>query len=258
MLFLSKIDLHYKVEGSGETIVFIHGLSDNLTYWEFLTSNLRHDYQVVRFDLRGHGQTELGDDEISIGTYVEDLHDLLNDLNIDKINLIGFSMGGAVAHEFTVRYPDIVSSLVLMACFYGADEHSEIIFNQWRDALKIGFNEFYDSILPMVVCPNFIEENKAEIEMLREIASESANVPAYIRAIDACLNFDIGDELSSIDVPTLILAGKYDEITSLKSQEELQGKIRNSRLIVFDDVRHNLLIGENNEKILNILKKEFK
>ena len=110
----------------------------------------------------------------------------------------------------------------------------------------------------MVVCPDFIEDNKVEIEMLKDMASRSANVLAYIKAIDACLNFDIGDELSNIGVPTLILAGKYDEITSLKSQKELHGKIRNSRLIVFDDVRHNLLIGENNEKILNILKKEFK
>jgi pimeloyl-ACP methyl ester carboxylesterase len=211
----------------------------------------------VRFDLRGHGQTELGDDEISIETYSEDLHGLLDDLNIDKINLVGFSMGGAVALDFAVRYPDIISSLILMACFYKADERSEIILNQWKEALKISFNEFYDLILPMVVCPNFIEDNKAEIEMLKDMASRSANVLAYIKAIDACLNFDIGDELSNIDVPTLILAGKYDEITSLKSQKELQGKIRNSRLIVFDDVRHNLLIGENNEKILNIIKKRI-
>ena len=255
---MNNVDLHYTVEGSGETVVFVHGLSDNLAYWEFLASNLRHDYRVVRFDLRGHGQTELGDDEISIGTYVEDLHDLLINLNIDKINLIGFSMGGAVALEFTVRYPEIVSSLVLMSSFYQVDDPLENVFNQLKDALKISFNEFYDLILPMIVCPDFIEKNKAEIEMLREIASKSANVPAYIQAIDACLNFDIGDELSNIDVSTLILAGKYDEIISLKSQEALQAKIRNSRLIVFDDVRHNLLIGENNEKILNILKKEFK
>lgn len=165
---MNKVDLHYTVEGSGETIVFVHGLSDNLTYWEFLASNLRHDYRVVRFDLRGHGQTELGDDEIFIETYVEDLHGLLDDLNIDKINLVGFSMGGALALDFAVRYPDIISSLVLMACFYKADEHSEIILNQWKDALKISFNEFYDLILPMVVCPDFIEQNKAEIEMLKD------------------------------------------------------------------------------------------
>lgn len=255
---MDKVDLHYKVEGSGETIVFIHGLSDDLTYWEFLAGNLRHDYQVVRVDLRGHGQTELGDDEISIGTYVEDLHGILNDLNIEKINLIGFSMGSAVALDFTLRYPGLVSSLVLMSGFYRVDSNLENIFNQLKNALKIGFNEFYDLILPMVLCPDVIEDNNVELEMLRDIASKSANVQAYIRAIDACLNFDIEEELSKIDVSTLILAGKYDEMTSLKSQKELQGKIRNSKLIVLDNVKHNLLIGENNEKILKVLKNEFK
>jgi pimeloyl-ACP methyl ester carboxylesterase len=70
------------------------------------------------------------------------------------------------------------------------------------------------------------------------------------------MDFDIEDELSRIDVPTLVLAGRYDEIIPLESQKELHGKIKNSRLIVFDDVRHNLLVGKNNEKILDILKKE--
>jgi len=110
--------LNYKLEGSGETLVFIHGLSDNLLYWEFLASNLKENFQVLRVDLRGHGQTELGDDEISIGTYADDLYNLLCDLNIDNIRLIGFSLGSAVALDFTVRYPDFVSSLVLMSSFY--------------------------------------------------------------------------------------------------------------------------------------------
>lgn len=257
-VILDMIKLNYTIEGSGETLVFIHGLSDNLLYWEFLASNLKKDFQVLRFDLRGHGQTELGEDEISIGTYVEDLHNLLCDLDIDRFNLVGFSLGGAVALDFAVRYPQRVSSLVLMSCFYKADSHLENIFNQLKDALKVSFNEFYDEILPMVLCPYVIEDNKSELEMLKEMASQSANTQAYIRAIDACLGFDIEDKLSDIDVSTLMLAGKYDDMTRLDSQEELHDKIKNSRLIVFDDVRHNLLIGKNNEKILDILKKEFK
>lgn len=254
---MNRIDLNYKLEGSGETIVFIHGLSDSLVYWEFLASNLKHDYQVLRIDLRGHGQTELGNDEISIDTYADDLHSLLCELGIGKITLVGFSLGGAVALDFAVRYPKMVSSLVLMSSFYKADGHLEHVLNQFRDALKISFNEFYDLILPMVLCPDVIEENGEELEMMKEIASLSANTQAYIKAVDACLDFDIEDELSKIDVPTLMMAGGYDGITSLKSQKELQGKIKNSKMIVFDDVRHNLLVGKNNEKILNILKKEM-
>lgn len=107
----------------------------------------------------------------------------------------------------------------------------------------------------MILCPDVIENNKEELKVLREITSQSANVKAYIEAFDACLAFNVEDDLSKIDIQTLVLAGKYDDITLMDSQKELQSKINNSKLIVFDDVKHNLLIGKNNEKILEILKK---
>ena len=250
--------MNYKLEGSGETLVFIHGLSDSLLYWEYLASNLKDQYQVLRVDLRGHGESELKDDELTIGLFADDLHSLLRELNIGKVGLIGFSLGSAVALDFAIRYPQMVSSLVLMSSFYRVDEHLENIFNQFKNALDNGFGDFYDLILPMVLCPDVINDNREDLEVLKEFASRSANTQAYIQACDAGLDFDVEDKLSQIDVPTLILAGKYDEITVLESQEELQRKITNSRLIVFDDVKHNLLVGKNNEKILKILKKGYK
>lgn len=250
--------MNYKLEGSGETLVFIHGLSDSLLYWEYLASNLKDQYQVLRVDLRGHGESELKDDELTIGLFADDLHSLLRELNIGKVGLIGFSLGSAVALDFAIRYPQMVSSLVLMSSFYRADEHLENIFNQFKNALRKGFEDFYDLILPMVLCPDVINDNRKNLEVLKEFASLSANTQAYIQACDAGLDFDVEDKLSQIDVPTLILAGKYDEITVLESQKELQRKITNSKLIVFDDVKHNLLVGKNNEEILNILKKGYK
>lgn len=247
--------MNYKLEGNGETLVFIHGLSDNLLYWEYLASNLKNDYQILRVDLRGHGNSGLGNDEISIDTYVDDLFVLLDELNLEKINLVGFSLGGAVALAFTIKYPSIVSSLVLMSSFCKTDDYLEGVFNRFKNALKSSFEDFYDLILPMILCPDVIENNKEELKVLREITSQSANVKAYIEAIDACLAFNVEDDLSKIDIQTLVLAGKYDDITLMDSQKELQSKINNSKLIVFDDVKHNLLIGKNNEKILEILKK---
>ena len=250
--------MNYKLEGSGQTLVFIHGLSDSLLYWEYLASNLKDHYHVLRVDLRGHGVSELKDDELTIGLFADDLHCLLRELNIGKVCLIGFSLGGAVALDFAIRYPQMVSSLVLMSSFYRADEHLENIFNQFKNALDKGFGDFYDLILPMVLCPDVINDNRKNLEVLKEFASLSANTQAYIQACDAGLDFDVEEKLSQIDVPTLILAGKYDEITVLESQKELQRKITNSKLIVFDDVKHNLLVGKNNEEILNILKKGYK
>ncbi len=250
--------MNHKLEGNGKTLVFIHGLSDNLSYWEFLASNLKHDYQVLRIDLRGHGESELGNEEITIDAYVNDLNDLLDELNISKVNLVGFSLGGDVALDFAIRYPQKVDSLVLMSAFYKVDDNIRNTLYQFKDALNEGFEKFYDVILPMVLCPEVIDENEKELKLIKNMASQNANVEAYIKAVDVCLNCNFEEHLSEINIPTLILAGKYDDISHLDMQKDLHRKIKNSKLIVFDDVKHNLLVGENNGKILAVLKEFFK
>ncbi len=261
MLFLmacKKNIMNYKVEGNGEPLLFIHGLSDSLLYWELLASNLKDNYQIIRVDLRGHGESELGSDEISVDLYVDDLIGLLNELNVDKVNLIGFSLGGAIALDFAIRHPEMVCSLVVMSSFAKADDYLTQILNQFKSRLNNGFKDFYDFILPKVLCPDVIEENREELEFLREISSKNANVEAFIKAVDAGLAFDVEDKLSQITVPTLILSGKYDEIIPPYIQKGMQEKIKGSKMIIFDNARHNLLVGKNNEEILNILKNFYK
>ena len=249
--------MNFKVEGNGRPLVFIHGLSDSLLYWEFLASYLKSDYQIIRMDLRGHGESYLGNDEVNIDLYVDDLKNLLNDLNLDKVDLIGFSLGGAVALDFSLKYPENVSSLVLMSSFSKSDEYLTNIFTQFKDALKNSFEDFYDLILPMVLCPEVIDDNREALDQIREFASKTANTDAYIKAVDACIEFDVDDSLSKIEVPTLVMSGKYDEISLLTSQRQLQKKIKNSELIVFDNVKHNLLVGKNNERVLETLEKFY-
>lgn len=249
--------MNFKIEGNGRPLVFIHGLSDSLLYWEFLASHLKRDYQIIRMDLRGHGESYLGNDEVNIDLYVSDLKNLLDDLNLDKVDLIGFSLGGAVALDFSLKYPENVSSLVLMSSFSKSDEYLTNIFTQFKDALKNSFEDFYDLILPMVLCPEVIDDNREALDQIREFASKTANTDAYIKAVDACMEFDVDDSLSKIEVPTLVMSGKYDEISLLSSQKTIQKKIKNSELIVFDNVKHNLLIGKNNERVLEVLEKFY-
>ena len=249
--------MNFKIEGNGRPLVFIHGLSDSLLYWEFLASHLKRDYQIIRMDLRGHGESYLGNDEVNIDLYVDDLKNLLNDLNLDNVDLIGFSLGGAVALDFSLKYPENVSSLVLMSSFSKSDEYLTNIFTQFKDALKNSFEDFYDLILPMVLCPEVIDDNREALDQIREFASKTANTDAYIKAVDACMEFDVDDSLSKIEVPTLVMSGKYDEISLLSSQKTIQKKIKNSELIVFDNVKHNLLVGKNNERVLEVLEKFY-
>ena len=248
-LKLNIMKLNYVVEGKGEPLIFLHGLSDNLRYWEVLTSTLRKKYQVIRIDLRGHGESELGDDEITIDTYADDLKNLLDNLKMDAGNLIGFSLGGVVAMDFAIRYPDYVYSIVLMSTFVKCDENITATLNQFKRELDRGYDEFYDFMIPKVLCPEVIEKNREELEMLKQISSQNANVDAYKKAVDACLNFNVENEIGQIDVPALIFAGKYDEIFSVSVQENIHRHINKSKFIVLDDVKHNLLVGINNAKI---------
>lgn len=252
------LKLNYVSEGEGKVILFIHGLSDNLMYWEVLTNSLKKDYNVIRVDLRGHGETPLGDDDVTIEIYADDVKKLLDELNIGKVNIVGFSLGGAVAQLFAVKYPEMLSSLVLMSTISKCDEYLKIEFAKFKSHLLNGFEDFYDYMIPKVLCPDVIENNKEELELLKQLAATSANVEAYIKAVEACLDFDVEDKLSEIDVSALILAGEYDDIFPLKYQKNLKDKIKNSELIVFPDTKHNLLVGKNNGEILNILNNFYK
>ena len=246
--------INYSVEGNGEAILFIHGLSDNLHYWDLLANNLKNDYKIIRYDLRGHGESPLGNDDITIDTYYDDLYDLLEELSINTVNIVSFSLGGLIALNFTIKHPEKVSSLILMSSFAKCTANQKNIFNMLKDALNNGFEDYFDSILPMVYCPKFIEDNHEEFENVKKYASSIVNVQAFIIAIDVCLSADLEEELFKINAPTLILAGEYDRICPLTAQENIKNNISNSKLIVLKDVKHNLLVGKNVNKVSNMIR----
>ena len=247
------MSINYKLEGEGKTLVFIHGLSDNLLYWQPLINGIKNHYRILRYDLRGHGLSEWKNEKISMNTYVDDLNCLLNKLEINSVNLVGFSLGGAIALDFAIKYPQRVSSLVLISSFYKSDQHLSDVFNTLKQSLEKGFPEFFETILPMVLCPKVIRENREELNMIKHAASETANLQAYSKSVDVCLSFNVEDKLHYIEVPTLIIAAKYDDFTLQSMQQELHDKIRNSKMTVFDNVKHNILIGKNIEKLSDML-----
>lgn len=255
---MMQMNLNYLVEGKGSTLVLIHGLSDDLRYWEPLAGSLKKDYKIIRFDLRGHGESELGEDEITIGTYVNDLKNLLDELNIKKAGIIGFSLGGAIAIDFAIKYPEYVSSIVLMSAFFKCDEKLRKVFYQMKTELNKSFEDFYDFMLPKILCPDILDNNREELELIKQIASQNANIEAYEKAVDAGVNFNAENNISQINIPTLILAGKYDEITTVSIQKTMHKLIKTSKLIIFDNLKHNLLIGKNNLIILENLTEFFK
>ena len=247
------MEINYLLEGSGDkTIVFVHGLSDNLYYWQKLSFELGKDYNVISYDLRGHGSSPYA--PFTMDELADDLHDLLLMLDINKATLVGLSLGGNVVLSFALKYPHMVEKLVIMSSFSEVDDNLRSKFGEFKTAILKSYEDFYDVIIRYVLPEDILNENLEALEFYKKEAAKSANLKAIENGIDIGVDFYITDKLKNLNHPALILAGRDDEITKVNLSEILNENIENSQLVVFENTKHNLLIGRNIEEILKIIR----
>lgn len=114
---LDGLRVHFEAEGYGQkTVVLIHGASLDLRMWEgdFVNGLNRTGYQVIRYDIRGHGQSDAPVDGHSFGQYARDALALLDELDVERPALVGLSLGGAIALELALLAPQRITGLVLL------------------------------------------------------------------------------------------------------------------------------------------------
>ena len=103
-----NVMLFYQVTGQGQALVFIHGLGSSTRDWEFQIPAFAKEFQVITFDLRGHGQSARPKGPYSIEMFTGDLASLLEGLQVKSAHLVGISLGGAIAFQFALAYPAMV------------------------------------------------------------------------------------------------------------------------------------------------------
>lgn len=105
--------LNYKIIGSGEPVIILHGLFGMLDNWLTIAKNIQDQYQCILVDLRNHGKSP-HDDEMNYQIMAEDVEELMHDLNIKEAALIGHSMGGKVAMQLALSFPEAVTKLIVV------------------------------------------------------------------------------------------------------------------------------------------------
>jgi pimeloyl-ACP methyl ester carboxylesterase len=105
----------FRVAGSGPAIVLIHGLGGNSSTWNTVQTRLAHRFTVIAPDLLGHGKSDKPRTDYSAAAHANGLRDLLSVLGVDRISLVGHSLGGGVAMQFAYQFPELVQRLVLVA-----------------------------------------------------------------------------------------------------------------------------------------------
>lgn len=228
---VGDIDIAYKTFGKGDPIVLINGYSFAMDSWHpTLLGKLAANHKVIIFDNRGIGNTTSGDEQkFSIGQFANDTAGLLETLKIKKADVLGWSMGGAIAQELAINYPDRVRKLVIHASFCGpmksiqpSQEVLSAITNETGTA-----EDRISRLHPLFFPEEWRKENSNYLESIPKTTEIISN-QTLSQHKEAIANWRGScDNIANITQPTLVIVGTKDTGTppalSLEITEQIHG-----------------------------------
>jgi len=251
---VNDIQVYYEAHGEGFPVVMIQGLSANTSWWDpRWIQTLSERFQVVAFDNRGAGRTEISEREYSIRLFADDTAALMDALGIPEAYVLGISMGGMIAQELALNHSGKVEKLVLCSTYCGGEESvqpsSEVMQVLMPDRGALSAEEVARMTIPLLFTEEFLNNNPGVEEfVLQQITRTPISPEAFARQLNAIMNFDSCDRLPYITAPTLILHGKKDVLVPSQNAPILGKAIPGSRLVYFEDSAHGLL--EQTEEVL--------
>jgi pimeloyl-ACP methyl ester carboxylesterase len=251
-LELNGIRLRYRVEGSGDWMVLIHGVGGRLEQWDQFVALLDGKYRTLRFDLRGMGKSSKPEGPYSIDDFVRDAFGMTEALGVDRCILAGCSLGALVAQGYALAHPEKLEKLILLAGIAGRSPEEKRMVQERLSIVAGGIpgEHFENSVVRW-----FTDEFRAQHPevIAAYAASNRENDPkAYAAAYAVLANTDFVDRLHEITVPTLIIAGEHDKGSNPRMAHLMHEKISGSQVCILPKLRHSLLI-EGPRQVLDVV-----
>jgi len=210
---LSELRIHYSLTGpdSGPVLVLSSSLGGNLPMWDPQLAAFSSRYRLLRYSTRGHGQSSAPPGPYSIELLANDVLNLLDALRFDRVHFCGLSMGGQTGMWLGQHAPCRLHKLVL--CNTGATIGTDVAWNARIDAvLSKGLADVSSAVVSRWFTPEFALLHPEVVASAKSII-ESADPAGYASCCAAVRDFDVREILSSISVPTLVIAGSHDFAT---------------------------------------------
>lgn len=213
------IFLHYQEKGKGKPFILLHGNGENGTYFNNQIEFFSNRYRMIAVDTRGHGKSPRGDAPFTIEQFAQDLNELMIELDISKAIILGFSDGANIAMKFALQHSDKIEALILN----GGNLDTKGIKRVIQIPIEIGYK-----------ITKIFAEKSEEAKHNMELLGLMVNEP------------DIkSNELHSIQVPTLVIAGTKDMIKRAHT-EEIARNIPNAKLSIIQG-NHFIANKESNK-----------
>ena len=240
---VNGMNVHYREEGAGEVVVLLHGTASSLHTWDKWTDGLKKNYKIIRVDLPGFGLT---------GPHPNDLYEVDNDIQFintfmqklghETFHLVGSSLGGRIAWEYSLKYPKQVSSITLMNSL-GYPQES------WPPAIEMAQWPIMDTVIANL-SPRFMfsiglkeiyfEEDIVDeqlVDRYYELAHYPGNMAAFPKRVKAKLDTESAS-IKNISVPALILWGEEDQFFPVSRAFDFGKDIANATVHTYPNVGH--------------------
>ena len=230
----------YSIKGSGENIVLIHGVGLNQDMWGGQSVTLSANYQVICYDMLGHGQSKQPSDTACLKDYALQLKELLDQLNIEKTSIVGFSMGGLVARAFALHFPQYLESLVILnSVFNRTEEQRTGIQARTKEVAIKGPSANVDAAIKRWFSEEYAASSSAQINEVRNTVLNNDHL-GYLTTYRLFASEDnyLADQISNIKVPTLVMTGELDPGSTPQMAHDMGNLIEHAQIVVLADQRH--------------------
>ena len=248
-------DCYYRVEGTGKTLMLVHGFIEEGNMWNAILNELKKKHKVIIPDLPGFGRSPLLVNELSMEWYAGFLHEILKKENTQKLILLGHSMGGYITLSFAEKHGQMLTGFGLLNshCFEDTPTKKENRLKGIAFIKEHGTHFFISELYNSIFHPTFKKKNKKLIDSLIHQA-QKYNADAVMKANAAMMNRkDKSEVLKNATVPVLFINGKEDESAPLALTLKQASYPPIADFYLFDDAKH-MSVFERRAEVIKFIK----
>lgn len=248
-----SIVLQGEGDGAGLPIVFSHALGLDLHLWDGMAAALAGQHPTLRYDHRGHGESARPGGPCTLDELVDDAARLIREWGRGPVVFVGLSLGGMVGQGLALRYPELLGGLVLA---HTSARYPEVARQAWDQRIAAveagGMAAVAETVLQRYLHADFRAAEPAATAALRgQLLAQDPR--AYVAACAAVRSVDYLDQLSAVQIPTLVIAGALDVGAPPAMAEAIAARIAGARLLVLEGSSH-LSVLEQPDSLLSAIR----
>lgn len=228
--------LNYEISGNGKKpLVLLHGFMENNTIWSDMENHFSKDFTLIKIDLPGHGKSEIHNNVNSMDFMAEKVKEVIDSLHLNKINLLGHSMGGYTSLAFAEKFPELLESLTLFfSTTIADDDEKKQIRKRSIAVIDENFETFVNSSIPNLFSNNEKDILEGKIELAKEIANSTDKEGVKAAQLGMMGRPNRTEILENLDAKILIIAGKYDNAVKTENLLKVIPEKTNIKTYVLD------------------------